>query len=136
MADAIQPTVGGNATPVATGVTSCKGEDDNAELVLNARCHCLTVALYKADYLDFFDAIHSSAMFCDGRNKVLFDRRCTTRDMEMGARKRRWNVIKLCCLGFKCPVGSFDMPFVRNDQELYCLRNMQQVIARASDFGA
>lgn len=38
------------------------------------------------------------------------------------------------CPGYICPLGPFDMPFVREDHELGYLRNLRQLTARVGEF--
>lgn len=64
----------------------------------------------------------------------MFDGRGTRRYTDMGACRRRGKAIEFCCSVYISPNGPFDMPFVRHNHQLDYLRNLQQAIARMSDF--
>lgn len=48
----------------------------------------------------------------------MFDRRGSKRDTDIGALERRWIALILWCSGYVGPVGLFDMPLLRHDQEV------------------
>lgn len=83
---------------------------------------------------DSLDATRFSAMFSDGFNMAMFDRRGTERDIDLGARKRSWIEIKSKDPEHICRVSSFDMPFVHHKHGLDYLRDSNRVIALVSDF--
>lgn len=126
-------TAGAGAN-VATDAVFCNDNEESAELNLHLGCRGWTLAQYKTDYLTSLDARRFNAMFSDGRNKEMFERRDTRRYTNMGTWERRWNAMKSCCLGYISPIGPFDMPFVRHEHELDYLRNLQQLMARVGDF--
>lgn len=85
-------------------------------------------------FSDFFGRSTISAISSDGRNKAMFDSQSCRRGTDVGARKRRWNALKLLLLGYISPVGPFYMPFVSHDHDLEYFRNLWQLIALAALF--
>lgn len=65
-----------------------------------------------------------SAMLFNGRWKMTVDRPGSRWNTDIGTWERNRNALKLWCSRRISPIDTFDMPFVRHDHGVQCLRNM------------
>lgn len=72
-----------------------------------------TVADYRSNHADFLDVHWFKAMFRDGCNAFIYNRRGLKRDTDIAGWNRRWNLMHSCCPGCIDPIGFLDMPLVR-----------------------
>lgn len=69
-----------------------------------------SIAQYKCGYTDCLKARGFSAMFPDGRNAFMYDRRNAKRDTDIADSNRRWQTLQSYCLCYVDPVGPLDVP--------------------------
>lgn len=86
------------AMVVSTGAANLAGAGIMSECcsapatVLQSEAMDWSAADYKSRYAGCFDARRFSAMFSDGRNAIMYDRRGVKRDTDIGGCNRRWQV--------------------------------------------
>lgn len=83
----------GAGTDVARDAVVYYYNNQDAELLLHLGCQCWKVSLYRADYSNSLDARRFEAMFSDGRNKAIIDRRGNQLDTDIDEWYRRWNAM-------------------------------------------
>lgn len=125
MVDEIQPVTIGAGARIAMETAIRNGDGDGDELVLLSGCQDLTAATFKVDYPTSLDERRFDGIFSDGRNKAMFDRPGSRREMDMVAWERRWNEMNLWFSGYISPTGPLDVRFVRRDHELDNLRSLR-----------
>lgn len=130
MDDKVQPVVATNVP----GAANRNADEEVVELELHSGCSDWAVAQYKALYADSLDARRFSAMLSDGYTRTMFDQRGVWRDTKMSAWERRRTLLRLCYPGYINPASPFDMPLVRNDDEVEYVCNLRRWIARSEYF--
>lgn len=136
MVNEILPVTAVAGADVATDADAAVRTDNDKSyvLTLHSACQNWTVHQYRTDYLTSLDARRFSAMFSDGRKKVMFNRRGIRRDTDVGTWERRENTNNSWRPGCISPIGPFGMPLVRRDRKLDYLRNLRKVLARSGNF--
>lgn len=99
MKDEIQLVMVRTGADVVTEAGIRHGEDKDGKLVLHSGYQDWTIFHYKAYYPTSLDTWRFSAMFPDGRNKKMFDRRGSRHGADIGAWEKRWNALKVWCPG-------------------------------------
>lgn len=127
-ADNVDPALR-STLPVNTGVgttqyTVMTPEDTSVPRTeLRSEAVRCTVTDFKSKYSDCFEVRLFNAMFFDGCNAIIYDRRSVKFDTEIGDWNSCCNLMQSCCPRCTDPVGFLNTPFVRRkDESNYVVR--------------